>query len=99
MVKLYTYLTILFSHTAFGLLPEKVEVITLLYGHHFQYFPVENDVQLAQAYFNELKENIKKPQEYTHIVSTQNCSQCVYDAECSFKNDVKDETKEPGYLH
>ncbi len=99
MVKLYTYLTILFSHTAFGLLPEKVEVITLLDGHHFQYFPVENDVQLAQAYFNELKENIKKPQEYTHIVLTQNCSQCVFDAECSFKNDVKDEIKESGYLH
>ncbi|WP_226641478.1 PD-(D/E)XK nuclease family protein [Mesobacillus subterraneus] len=98
MAKLYTYLTILFSHTAFGMLPEKVEVITLLDGHHFQYSPAETDVQLAKAYFTELKENIRKPQEYTHIVSPQNCSHCVYEVECNFKNEVRDDQK-TGYFH
>ncbi|MBT2663208.1 PD-(D/E)XK nuclease family protein [Bacillus sp. ISL-45] len=99
MVKLYTYLTILFSNSAFGVLPEKVEIITLLDGTLFQYNPEENDVQLAKAYFNELKENIRKPKEYTNIVSSQNCSQCVFEDDCNFKNELRDEKKNSGYLH
>ncbi|GAM12390.1 hypothetical protein [Mesobacillus selenatarsenatis] len=94
MVHLYTYLTILFSNQAFGMLPEKVEVITLLDGKHSQYYPDENDVQLAKAYFNELKENISRPKEYF-----KDCNECVFEHGCSLKNDIKVVEKKPGYLH
>jgi hypothetical protein len=99
MVKLYTYFTILFSHNAFSMLPEKVEVITLLDGKHYQYFPNENDVQLAKDYFNELKENISKPREYGNIISLKDCTKCVFEGNCSFKDEIRKDDNRGGLLH
>ncbi|WP_102262529.1 PD-(D/E)XK nuclease family protein [Mesobacillus jeotgali] len=99
MVKLYTYLTILFSNRAFGMLPEKVEVITLLDGSHFEFYPEQSDVQLARKYFNELKDSIRTPQKYTTIGSSKDCSQCAFEDGCNFKNEARVEEKKSGYLH
>jgi hypothetical protein len=94
MIHLYTYLTILFSHKAFGMLPEKIEILSLLDGKKHEFCPTEKDIPEALEYLNFLKEYIQNPKDYLKIESTKECSQCSLKTHCEFKQGIYEEDQE-----
>ena len=90
LVKLFTYLTILFSHKAFSMLPEKIELVSLLDGRNYVFYPTEADIPKALAYLDFLKEHIQKPQDYIKLESARECKDCMFQINCGFK-DASDE--------
>jgi hypothetical protein len=92
MVKLYTYLTILFSYKAFGVLPDRIDLYTLIDGEKHIFYPTDEDIPQAIMYLDFLKEHIKKPDHYFKTESLRECSECIFENSCGFKK----ESGEPG---
>lgn len=87
LVKLYTYLTILFTRKAFGMLPEKIEVVSLVDGGNYVFHPCEADIPEAMSYLDFLKEHIQKPEDYVKMESARQCSECIFHNNCGFKDE------------
>jgi hypothetical protein len=97
LVKLYTYLTILFSRKAFGMLPEKIEVVSLVDGGNYVFHPCDSDIPEAMAYLYFLKEHIQKPEDYVKTESAMQCSECIFHNNCGFKDESDEELPIEGF--
>lgn len=84
MVKLFNYLTIIFSYKAFGVLPEKIELLSLFDGKHHVFCPTEHDVAEGLIYLEFMKAHIQKPDHYLKTDLNQECTECSYKRHCDY---------------
>lgn len=78
----YKHMAVLFSEKAFGLLPEKIEIIQLLNGKKFVYYPERKDLSEAIEYFQLTKDVLKEPHHYKRPVSFAECGKCPFIRKC-----------------
>lgn len=61
MTTLYKYLFVVFSKKAFGIIPDKIELFSLLGGKHQVIYPNEPDVEEGFIYLDYVKSHIENP--------------------------------------
>ena len=89
MLALCKKLTAVFSHKAFGVLPEKIEIVNLIEGTRHSYAPKEQDMIEGMDDLYRMKEMLQQPEHYTDRTF---CSECIG---CAFRIDCKvDEVQE-----
>lgn len=86
LLKLYSYLMIVFSHKAFGKLPEKLEIINLLKGEINKYSPTVNDVSKGLLYLQHMKNLLKDPNDYTKTTTLAECEKCPFSQLCETRS-------------
>ncbi|MBE4906444.1 hypothetical protein IMZ08_00040 [Bacillus luteolus] len=82
MIHLYNHLIVVFSYKAFGKLPEKIEVVTLLKGETFTYSPTVNDLVQGIMYLKYMKKVLLDPTDYERKSSIKECNSCPFVQEC-----------------
>ncbi|MED4533972.1 hypothetical protein [Metabacillus fastidiosus] len=82
MTKLYNYLIVVFSNQAFGKLPEKIEIITLLEGKKYTYFPKNDDVKKGIVYLKHMKSLLQHPDGYIKTNLLRECMSCPFTQRC-----------------
>jgi hypothetical protein len=83
MIRLYNQLLVVFSKEAFGKLPDRIEIITLLKGKTYRHSPTMNDISQGMSYLNYMKSLLLEPSEYTKINSISKCSDCPFTETCA----------------
>lgn len=64
MNKLYKYLFVVFSKKAFGILPDKIELFSLLNGKQQLIYPNEQDIEEGIIYLDYVKNHIENPNHF-----------------------------------
>ncbi len=72
IITLYKYLLIVFSKKAFGVLPDQIELFSLLDGSRHSIIPAEHDVAKGLMYLEMVKGQLQQPEYYLKC----NCNQC-----------------------
>ncbi|WP_226671207.1 hypothetical protein [Metabacillus litoralis] len=86
LIELYSNLIAVFSFEAFGLLPEKIEMITLLEGEMFTYIPKEEDIPKGVMYIDYLKTALIQPLGFKKESSLKECLNCPFTEQCMDNN-------------
>lgn len=89
MVTLYSYLTVIFSHKAFGVLPEKIELLSLIDGKQHVLCPTEHDVAEGFKYLEFMKSHLQTPDRYFKSNSIKECVKCTFINQCGFDEGQK----------
>lgn len=85
MIKVFQYLITVFSFKAFGVFPEKIEIISLLQGEKFTFYPNEQEFSKGLIYLDFIKDSIKKSEYYWNKESDE-CSKCHLNKQCNLMN-------------
>lgn len=86
MVALFQKLATVFSHKAFGVLPEKIEIVNLIEGTRYTYIPKTEDINVGIQYLQMMKEVLIEPTHYTRTASFSECVNCAFQRECEKEN-------------
>ena len=89
LIKLYKYLIVIFSQKAFDVLPDKIELLSVIDGKRHLIYPTEHDVAKGFMYLEFVKNRIEKPDRYFKKNCHNNCSQCTYKKECDLHEIAK----------
>lgn len=99
LAKLFCYLTIAFSHKAFGVLPERIELLSLIDGKKHVLCPTEHDVAEGIAYLEFMKTHIQNPDDYLRTDSNQECAECPYKRYCgNHENQIVNKSNSTTYF-
>ncbi|MBO1578279.1 hypothetical protein [Bacillus sp. XF8] len=90
MLALCQKLTAVFSYKAFGVLPEKIEIVNLIEGTRYDYVPKEQDIIVGMSDLHRMKEMLQQPEHYTERTFRSECNGCAFRNEC--KVDKEQET-------
>ncbi|QOR68051.1 hypothetical protein IM538_07945 [Cytobacillus suaedae] len=83
MIHLYNHLLVVFSYKAFGKLPEKIEVVTLLKGETFTYSPSVDDLVKGITYLKYMKNVLLEPTDYERkYANNDDCISCPFTQQC-----------------
>jgi CRISPR/Cas system-associated exonuclease Cas4 (RecB family) len=82
MIQLYKYFIAVFSNKAFGKLPEKLEILTLLEGEKYTFSLTKRDVAEGILYLEYMKNLLQDPNDYAHTNSLTECSSCPFTQKC-----------------
>ncbi|WP_257351024.1 hypothetical protein [Pseudalkalibacillus decolorationis] len=82
MIQLYNHLMVVFSNEAFGKLPEKIEINTLLEGKKYTFSPTMNNVAQGNMYLKYMKDLLQHPNDYTKTNSLTECRSCPFTHKC-----------------
>lgn len=82
MIKLYQYLIVVFSNEAFGKLPERIEIITLLEGKKYTFSPDPSHVTKGMKYLKMIKDLLQHPNDYSKTNSLTECKSCPFNDKC-----------------
>ncbi|WP_404328115.1 PD-(D/E)XK nuclease family protein [Mesobacillus maritimus] len=99
MVQLYLHMLVVFSDKAFGKLPEKIEIITLLDGKKYGFSPTMSNVEQGIVYLNKMKRTIKQPITYLKTSSMAECSSCPFTDKCNEHHDKAMTKSNENLLH
>ncbi|WP_338448507.1 hypothetical protein R4Z09_20100 [Niallia oryzisoli] len=80
IVSLYKYLLAVFAKKAFGVLPDQIELFSLLDGNRHTMTPTEHDVAKGLMYLELVKDHIQKPEYYVKR-NCDHCSECIHNKE------------------
>lgn len=83
IIDLYKHFMIVFSYEAFQVLPEYIEVVSLLHGKTSTVFPTMKDVEQSTDYLRVMIEVLKDPKNYFQANSNGTCRSCPFLDECS----------------
>ncbi|TXC85662.1 hypothetical protein FS935_20065 [Metabacillus litoralis] len=86
LIELYSSLIAVFSYEAFGILPKKIEIITLLEGRRFTHIPKEEDIPKGVMYIDYLKSALIQPKDYQKVGSLKECLNCPFTDQCMENN-------------
>ncbi|MEH7109749.1 hypothetical protein [Bacillus sp. JJ1764] len=81
-IMLYQYLSTVFSHQAFGALPERIEMISLIEGKKYIFYPTEQEISKGLHYLEFIKDWIQKPNRYKKINLFNQCVKCPLNKRC-----------------
>lgn len=82
MLALCKKLTAIFSYKAFGILPEKIEIVNLIEGTRHSYVPKEQDRIDGMDDLYRMKEMIQQPEQYTDRIFRSECMGCAFRIDC-----------------
>ncbi|SDJ06715.1 PD-(D/E)XK nuclease family protein [Alteribacillus bidgolensis] len=82
MVKLFHYLTTIFSEKAFNRIPKRIEVITLMDGKKHVFFPTHEDVQKGINYLQLIKHLLEDSSRYNGGYNEKECPVCPFQKVC-----------------
>jgi hypothetical protein len=82
MIQLYYHLIVVFSNEAFGKLPDRIEIITLLEGEKYTYSPTMNNVTQGIMYLEYMKDLLQHPNDYSKTNSLTECRSCSFTQKC-----------------
>jgi hypothetical protein len=99
MVQLYLHMLVVFSDKAFGRLPDKIEILTLLDGKKYSFSPTMNNVEQGIVYLNKMKNTLKQPFTYLKTNSLAECSSCPFTDKCNDHHDKKMKRSNENLLH
>lgn len=99
MVQLYLHMLVVFSDKAFGKLPERIEIITLLEGKKYRFSPTMSNVEQGIVYLNEMKSVLKHPKYYSKTNSLIECSSCPFTNKCNDRHDKEMKRSNENFLH
>lgn len=99
MVQLYHHLLVVFSEKAFGKLPEKIEIITLLDGINYSFTPTMSNVEQGIVFLNKMKSYLKQPITYIKTNSMTECSSCPFTNKCNDRHDKDIKRSNENFLH
>jgi hypothetical protein len=85
LIMLYQYLSTVFSYKAFGVLPERIEMISLLEGKKYIFYPTEQEIPKGLIYLDFIKDLIKKPNRYKKVNSFKECVKCPLNKQCDIE--------------
>ena len=74
LMERYTHLVSVFSQEALGILPEKIEIVSLLDGKISTYYPIEQDILKGVQYLENMKRLVKEV--------NQGCFECPLTLHC-----------------
>lgn len=75
-------MVIMFSKTAFGKLPEKIEIYSLMNGKSIDYFPQEDDVAKALVDLKLMKNILSDRKSYSKPSQSNECITCPLNKTC-----------------
>lgn len=78
----YKHMATLFSYKAFQKLPERIEIMNLLSGQEYVFYPVSDDITEAVGYFHLTKDLLQNTDDYTRPKSFKDCSKCPFKKKC-----------------
>jgi hypothetical protein len=101
LIQLYNHLIVVFSHEAFGKVPEKIEIITLLDGQKYTFSPTMNKVTQGMMYLEYMKSLLQRPNDYSKTSSKTECETCSFANKCknSINNFKRTNNLNENYLH
>ena len=101
MIQLYYHLMVVFSNEAFGKLPDRIEIITLLEGEKYTFSPTMNNVTQGIMYLEYMKDLLQHPNDYSKTNSLTECRSCPFTHKCKDSQNSVKETNSPneGFLH
>ena len=101
LIQLYNHLIVVFSHEAFGKIPEKIEIITLLDGQKYTFSPTMNKVTQGMMYLEYMKSLLQRPNDYSKTSSKTECKTCSFAHKCknSINNFKRTNNLNEDYLH
>ncbi|WP_459500984.1 hypothetical protein [Bacillus sp. C1] len=82
MLALCQKLTAVFSYKAFGILPERIEIVNLIEGIKYDYVPKEQDIMDGMNDLYRMKELLQQPKLYTERTFRPECIGCAFRNEC-----------------
>lgn len=85
MLKLYYYLTVVFSEKVFQKIPERIEVITLLDGKKHSFFPSAETIDEIASYLQVMKYFLDNTSGFNGIYNDQECWACAFQHICEHK--------------
>ncbi|MGG1679031.1 hypothetical protein ACIFOT_25395 [Neobacillus sp. NRS-1170] len=92
LIMLYQYLSTVFSYKAFGVLPERIEMLSLLEGKKYIFYPTEQEISRGLNYLGFIKDWIKKPSRYKKMTSFNQCVKCPLNKQCEVEVIEEDDT-------
>ncbi|CEH30181.1 hypothetical protein AM501_11750 [Aneurinibacillus migulanus] len=78
----YKHIAVLFSQEAFGILPERIEIISLLSGKRKSWHPVSSDVAPALTYITVIRDLLEQPKNYEKAGQRSACVICPFKEGC-----------------
>ena len=93
MIQLYNHLIVVFSNEAFGKLPDRIEIITLLEGEKYTFSPTMNNVTQGMMYLEYMKDLLQHPNDYSKTNSLTECRSCPFTHKCKDSLNSFRETK------
>ncbi|MCP3738162.1 hypothetical protein [Rossellomorea sp. BNER] len=101
LIKLYHHLIVVFSNEAFGNLPDRIEIITLLEGEKYTYTPTRNDITQGIKYLKKMKSLLLQPDGYIKTDSFRECMSCPYTQQCrdNRNSTVQIDSQTEDFLH
>ncbi len=82
IIDLYHHLLVVFSHEAFGTLPEKIEILTLLEGKKYTFSPTIDHIAQGIMYLDYMKNLLQHPDHYSKTNSKRECMSCPFTHKC-----------------
>lgn len=82
MIQLYHHLMVVFANEAFGKLPERIEIITLLEGTKYTISPDQTHVEQGILYLEMIKDLLQHPNDYAKTNSLAECRSCPFIHRC-----------------
>ncbi|WP_285766716.1 hypothetical protein [Peribacillus sp. SI8-4] len=79
---LFIHLISVFCQMAFGQLPDRIEIISLMDGNLKTHIPTEKDVSNGLKYLNIIKNLLKEPKNYIKTDCATVCNSCSYQKRC-----------------
>ncbi|WP_340373234.1 hypothetical protein [Peribacillus sp. FSL E2-0218] len=79
---LFIHMISVFCQKAFGQLPERIEIISLMDGKLKPYIPIMEDVSDGLEYLNIIKNLLQQPKNYLKTDCATVCSSCSYQKRC-----------------
>ncbi|WHY95156.1 hypothetical protein [Peribacillus simplex] len=79
---LFNNMISVFCEKAFGQLPERIEIFSLMEGKTETYIPTMNDVSDGLEYLNIIKNLLQEPKKYLKTDSLTVCNSCSYQKRC-----------------
>ncbi|WHY93111.1 hypothetical protein QNK12_06375 [Neobacillus cucumis] len=92
LIMLYQSLSTVFSYKAFGVLPERIELISLLEGKKYIFYPTEQEISKGLNYLGYIKDWIKRPSRYKNMNSFNHCVNCPLNERCEVEDIGEDDT-------
>ena len=82
MNRLFNNMISVFCEKAFGQLPERIEIYSLMDGKKETFIPTKKDVFGGLEYLNMIKNLLQEPKKYLKTDSLAVCKSCSYQKRC-----------------
>lgn len=92
MLELYCHLTVVFSEKVFGIMPARIEVVTLMDGERHVFNPSKDSLEAGLNYLQMMKTLLEDTKQFSDLYNMNECPACPFQDVCD--RDEKNEGKQ-----